>query len=180
MSSRTRIKERAANQSLTPWEWQNLEKMRIEGARWVRSQNFQLFGTLVYVDGAQVSLHRAKKDAQCFFNKVDRALLPRKDVRENRRLPRVVFLERGRLTGENVHFHFFIKGNQHATAQAISETCERLWPTITQALDAQVTPIVNADWNFWTYPWKELDIRKHDTLMAECCHLEGINPSTHA
>ena len=79
---------------------QFVERLKLEGAEWVRSQNFWLFGTATFRDGSRLTDSDAISDAKHFFNVLDRQILEHKDTSKGKRLDRLVFLEHGRL-GEN-------------------------------------------------------------------------------
>ena len=76
------------------------ERLKLDGAEWVRSQNFWLFGTATFKDGSRINDSDAISDAKHFFNVLDRQILEHKDTSKGKRLDRLVFLEHGRL-GEN-------------------------------------------------------------------------------
>jgi len=57
---------------------------------------------------------------------LDRNLLRRIDYIENRKLERLVFIEKGR-TRTNTHIHFFIKGNDYVDYRQLEEKCTELW-----------------------------------------------------
>lgn len=80
-----------------------------QGSSWVAQQQFWLFGTASYYDGEKIKRAEAEQDARHFFNMLDRKLICRLDYKENRRLPRLVFIESGRAR-DNTHIHFYIKG----------------------------------------------------------------------
>ena len=69
------------------------ERIKLEGAEWVRSQNFWLFGTGTFKDGSRLTDSDATYDAKYFFNILDRHILKRKETMQGKRLDRLVFLE---------------------------------------------------------------------------------------
>ncbi len=105
---------------------QYVERLKVHGAEWVRSQDFWLFGTATFKDGTRVTDNDAILDAKHFFNILDRHVLTRKQTHENKRLDRLVFLEHGRL-GANTHIHFFIKGTHLKQYKAISKLAPQIW-----------------------------------------------------
>ena len=94
---------------MTHTEWQRIAAIREQGAAWTRQQNFWLFGTCTYVDGSAVTRQQCVRNAQRFFNNLDRSVLGRRLYRENTRLPRLVYVETGRFR-VNTHIHFYISG----------------------------------------------------------------------
>ena len=100
------------------------ERLKLDGAEWVRSQNFWLFGTATFKDGSRINDSDAISDAKHFFNILDRQILERKDTSQGKRLDRLVFLEHGRL-GANTHIHFFIKGTHLRQYKAITNICTK-------------------------------------------------------
>ena len=75
---------------------QCFERLKVDGADWVRRQNFWLFGTATFKDGSRVTDMDAVADAKYFFNTLDRHVLTRKQTLQGERLNRLVFLEHGR------------------------------------------------------------------------------------
>ena len=75
---------------------QFMERLKLEGAEWVRSQNFWLFGTATFKDGSRLKDSNASHDAKHFFNILDRQILKRKETMPGKRFDRLVFLEHGR------------------------------------------------------------------------------------
>jgi len=97
-----------------------------DGGKWVGELQFWLFGTATYYDGTMISREKAEKDTRYFFNMLDRKLVKRIDYIENRKLDRLVFIEKGR-TRTNTHIHFFIKGNDYVSYRELEEKCIELW-----------------------------------------------------
>ena len=154
----------------TPEEGKAQYAIREAGILWTRQQQFWLFGTCAYTDGTRITNEQAHKDAAYFFNRLDRALLKRRDYDENRRLPRLVFLEKG-ITGENTHIHFLIKGTKLKQYKHIKWTAESIWPTLTDARDILMKDATTSNVDRAIYCWKELNIRVNETLIEGCCHL---------
>lgn len=154
----------------TPEEWKAQAAIREAGILWTIQQRFWLFGTCSYTDGTRITDEQAHKDAAHFFNKLDRALLKRRDYDEKRRLPRLVFLEKG-ITGENTHIHFLIKGTKLKQYKHIKWTAECIWPTLTNAHDIVMKDATTSNVDRAIYCWKEFYIRESDTLIEGCCHL---------
>ena len=67
---------------MTHTEWQRIGIIREQGAVWTRQQNFWLFGTCTYVDGTAVTRTQCVRNAQRFFNNLDRCVLGRRLYRE--------------------------------------------------------------------------------------------------
>jgi hypothetical protein len=148
------------------------QKIKIAGADWIAEQKFWLFGTARYVDGSCVHRRTLVKDAQHFFNTVDRVMLNRKDYDEGRRLQRLVFHEQG-MFGTNAHFHFFIKGTHLRQYKHILQLCEGNWSRhIKAASDCKVLDNIELIHERKFYCWKEFCSLDNETLITECCHLE--------
>ena len=81
---------------MTRTELQRVGIIREQGATWTRQQHFWLFGTCTYVDGTAVTRQQCVRNAQRFFNNLDRSVLERRLYRENVRLRRLVHVETGR------------------------------------------------------------------------------------
>ena len=142
-----------------------------EGGKWVGQQDFWLFGTAKYGDGTTICREQAEKDASKFFNKLDRTLLTRKDVIDGNRLERLVFIETGR-TRNNMHMHFFIKGNDYVSYEQIVEQCEIIWMEEfdnTYEMDTRDNRNVGNVRDAYCY--KEMNNLNSDVLHVKCCHI---------
>lgn len=149
-----------------------VERMRIDGAKWVRQQNFWLFGTATFIDGSQITDAQATADAKHFFNILDRKLLTRKQLNEGTRLERLVFLEHGKL-GANTHLHFFIKGNHWRHYRQISESCSIWQSRIGLAHNLIIKDNLGVDNTRSEYCWKEFTEKRSDVLLPDCCFLRN-------
>jgi hypothetical protein len=147
------------------------ERIKKEGAEWVRKQNFWLFGTATFKDGSQVTAEQAVADAKHFFNILDRSILKRKELAEGNRLERIVFLEYGRL-GANTHIHFFIKGKELRDYREIYFLSNTIWQKrIVKAHNLVIKDNLGVDDTRSEYCWKELTTQHSDVLLTECCYL---------
>jgi len=158
-----------------PWnEREDTRKLREAGKRWVEEIGFWLWATCQYVDGSLVSDRRCIRDAQYFFNMLDREVLCRELIREGIRLPRLVFLETGK-SRENTHFHYFIMGYEWEQYSSIRDVSKYFWESsILQARDCVVQDNMSSRDNRSGYPWKELQKRDDKVLMTECCYLPSV------
>lgn len=148
------------------------EQIRKEGTAWVMKQRFWLFGTATYTHGADVTFEDATRHGRRFFNALDRAVLPRKQLREGQRLRRLAFIERGRLRA-NTHIHFFIKGFEWPQYHSICNSSKQLWNTLIDgAADIRLQDNVTANTDRAGYCWKEVRGDLADVLLTDCCHLD--------
>lgn len=153
---------------------QCFERLKVDGADWVRRQNFWLFGTATFKDGSRVTDMDAVADAKYFFNTLDRHVLTRKQTLQGERLNRLVFLEHGR-QGANTHIHFFIKGTHLKQYKAISTLAPQIWQQrITKAHNLVIKDNIGLDNTRSEYCWKEIKPYQRDVLLTECCHLSNI------
>ena len=83
-------------------------KLKKAHADWLLEQQFDLFGTLKFVDGENINEYIAKRRLSYFFNMLDRKVKTHKEVKRGNRLNRFVYLESGK-SRSNLHAHFFIK-----------------------------------------------------------------------
>lgn len=158
-----------------PWnEKEKARRIRQAGKLWVEEQGFWLSGTCQYVDGTIVGDRRCIKDAQYYFNMLDRKILSRQLVREGIRLPRLVFLETGK-SRENTHFHYFIMGYEWEQYLGIRDISKQLWETkIYRARDCVVKDNMGSGDSRGGYGWKELRNLDDKVLMTECCFLPSV------
>ena len=166
-----------------------------DGGSWVARQQFWLFGTATYKKGIWVSRKKAESNIKYFFNKLDREVICRKDYREKKRLPRMVFIEKGK-TGEETHMHFYIKGRKPSDYKVIKLLCEKIWAEeIHKARDILMLDNIEHNNARKYYPWKEAhseqyahkqkvdwdklnkgellaaDVITADILLLDCCHI---------
>ena len=156
---------------MTRRERQRIYNIKEQGAAWTRQQNFWLFGTCTYVDSTAVTRQQCVRNAQRFFNNLDRSVLGRRLYRDNSRLPRLVYVETGRFR-VNTHIHFYISGYAWQHYRRIWETAEELWgEQIDCARDCVVQDNLGAHRVNAGYCWKEFDGLSAETLLTECCYL---------
>ena len=149
------------------------ERLKLDGAEWVRSLNFWLFGTATFKDGSRINDSDAISDAKHLFNILDRQILKRKDTSQGKRLDRLVFLEHGRL-GANTHIHFFIKGIHLTQYKAIAKLAPQIWQErIAKAHNLIIKDNIGLDNTRSEYCWKEIKSYQRDVLLTECCHLSN-------
>ena len=152
-------------------EWQRVGIIREQGAAWTRQQNFWLFGTCTYVDGTAVTRQQCLRNAQRFFNNLDRSVLGRRLYRDNSRLRRLVYVETGRFR-VNTHVHFYISGYAWQHYEMIWHTAEKTWrEQIDGAKDCVVQDNLGAERVPAGYCWKEFDRLSAETLLTKCCYL---------
>ena len=152
-------------------ERQRINNIEDQGAVWTRQQNFWLFVTCTYVDGTAVTRQQCVRNAQRFFNNLDRSVLGRRLYRENVKLPRLVYIETGRFR-VNTHIHFYISGYTWQHYRRIWQTAEKTWRAqIDGARDCVVQDNLGAARVPAGYCWKEFDRLSAETLLTECCYL---------
>ena len=111
---------------MTRTERQRINNIKEQGAAWTQQQNFWLFGTCTYVDGTAVTRQQCVRNAQRFFNNLDRSVLGRRLYRDNSRLRCLVYVETGRFR-VNAHVHFYISSYAWQHYKMISHTAEKTW-----------------------------------------------------
>jgi len=150
-----------------------LNKYRTVGTAWVVQQQFWFFGTLKFIDGEQIRDAQAIQDCSYFFNKLDRRILGSTAVqRKGQRLSRLVFMEHGK-TGNNTHFHFFIKGKTQAHFRQILKAASDIWHSqkMARTLDLRLEDNLGNEEGRAYYGWKEMRTFEKETLVPTLCHL---------
>ena len=71
------------------------------------AQDWNVFGTLKFVNGRTIGRHSASKLLRSYWNKVDRVIYGKAAERQNMRVPRWCFAHEGS-DHENFHVHFVI------------------------------------------------------------------------
>ena len=156
---------------MTRTGWQRVGIIREQGAAWTRQQNFWLFGTCTYVDGSAVTRTQCVRNAQRFFNNLDRSVLGRRLYRDNSRLRRLVYVETGRFR-VNTHIHFYISGYAWHHYRMIWHTAEKTWrEQIDDARNCVIQDNLGAHRVHAGYCWKEFDELETETPLTECCNL---------
>tara|TARA_A100001388_G_C28771776_1_gene504343 strand:- start:3186 stop:3635 length:450 start_codon:yes stop_codon:yes gene_type:complete len=144
-------------------------KLKTAHANWVLEQKFDLFGTAKFVDGENLHIDIAVKRIRYFFNMLDRSVRNAEEVKNNRRLDRMVFLERGR-SRSNVHAHFYIKGKNAKETKDIIVKAQKIWQKVDNANDLVIK--LNEDYvGTSRYCVKELDNIDTDILLLDCTHI---------
>ena len=69
------------------------------------AQNWNVFGTLKFVNGRTIGRHSADKLLRLYWNRADRVFFGKSAERQNMRIPRWCFAHEG-LDSENFHVHF--------------------------------------------------------------------------
>jgi len=69
------------------------------------AQDWDVFGTLKFVNGRTISRHSANKLLRSYWNKMDRVIYGKAAERQNMRVPRWCFAHEGS-DSENFHVHF--------------------------------------------------------------------------
>mgnify|MGYP001030552611 CR=1 FL=1 len=82
------------------------------------SQEWNVFGTLKFVNGRTIGRHSANKLLRSYWNKVDRTFFGKAAERQNMRVPRWCFAHEGS-DHENYHIHFALL----APLKDINMTC---------------------------------------------------------
>lgn len=72
------------------------------------AQDWNVFGTLKFVNGRTIGRHSANKLLRSYWNKMDRMIYGKAAERQNMRVPRWCFAHEGS-DSENFHVHFVMK-----------------------------------------------------------------------
>ena len=72
------------------------------------TQDWNVFGTLKFVNGRTIGRHNANALLRSYWNKMDRVLFGKAAERQNMRVPRWCFAHEGS-DHENYHVHFVMK-----------------------------------------------------------------------
>ncbi|MEJ6746887.1 MAG: hypothetical protein QNK98_09090 [Yoonia sp.] len=78
------------------------------------AQDWDVFGTLKFVNGRTIGRHSANKLLRSYWNKMDRVIYGKAAERQNMRVPRWCFAHEGS-ESENFHVHFVMKSALHDT-----------------------------------------------------------------
>jgi hypothetical protein len=81
---------------------------RRELNRYLLGQDWDVFGTLKFVNGRTIGAETAHKLLRSYWNKVDRVFFGHAAERQNIRVPRWCFAHEGS-DSENFHIHFLVK-----------------------------------------------------------------------
>ena len=71
-------------------------------------QDWDVFGTLKFVNGRTISSTTARKLLRAYWNRIDRVFFGHAAERQNTRVPRWCFAHEGS-DAENFHVHFLLK-----------------------------------------------------------------------
>lgn len=79
----------------------NLHQAHID---WLATSNFDIFATLKFRNGYDISPRAAERILSIYLNKLDREYFGKKEIRIGHRVLRHVYLHKGQ-SGKNTHYH---------------------------------------------------------------------------
>lgn len=138
---------------------------------WLADYDWQVFGTLKFTDGENISEMNAEAIVKKFFNALDRVYLGHKMMNAGHRVERVVFKQFGR-SGANLHFHFAAKPT--SSVAHFCETARCLWDEaskFTMGYENTVIEPVRSAARSASYGLHEYRKLGADTLHVETTHL---------
>ena len=124
-------------------------------AQWQKEQNYTHFGTATFNFINTLNEEKALKRLSYFFHCVDRKIYSHKDIKEGKRVKRMVYLEKGR-SRQNLHTHFFYKADTFEEAEKIASIMKYIWhKKIFEAKDIQIIDNAKTTDNRHAYAMKE-------------------------
>lgn len=108
---------------------------------WVAASGFDVFATLKFCNGYDIVEGTAERILSIFLNKLDRTYYGKCDIRLGHRVPRFVYLHKGR-SGQNTHYH--IAFTALGSIEKFCATTHAMWAnsfTETCGSTSQVTPV---------------------------------------
>ena len=104
------------------WLIEQRAQQKSELARWLEETSWQIFGTLKFTNGQDISEQRAFADLRRFFNQLDKLYMGDKMVEAGHRIERAVFKQFGS-SGENLHYHFVARPNANPHQFCVTARC---------------------------------------------------------
>ena len=99
------------------------------------TQDWNVFGTLKFVNGRTIGRSSADKLLRSYWNRIDRMFFGKAAERQNMRVPRWCFAHEGS-DHENYHVHFIIeeRTEQHAENVLFTQRCVGATPYANSAI----------------------------------------------
>lgn len=147
----------------------------VELKRWVREQQFTVFGTLKFTDGTVVSDEHGERTVRAYFNALDRAYFGNAVSNTGMRHKRIVFKHYG-TSGANLHYHFLAKPCTDPTLYV--QLARRQWAKMsgwTMSLDDTVIERVRSETAVASYVLHEFSMLGTDSL---CLSASSLTPPT--
>lgn len=91
---------------------------------WLASSNFDVFATLKFKNGYDISEPAAQRVLSIYLNTLDRTYYGKRDIRLGNRITRFVYLHKGQ-SGKNTHFHIAFRTPRHP--KRFCEIAHMLW-----------------------------------------------------
>ena len=85
--------------------YEQRKQERLALVQHLMAQDWDVFGTLKFVNGRTIGRHSASKLLRSYWNKIDRVIYGKAAERQNMRVPRWCFAHEG-ADHENFHVHF--------------------------------------------------------------------------
>lgn len=117
---------------------QHLHQAHIE---WLAASNFDVFATLKFKNGYDISEHSAQRVLSIFLNTLDRTYFVKSEIRLGQRVTRFVYLHKGQ-SGKNTHFHIAFRSPRNV--ERFCSVAHHLWAANfieTCGETSQVTPV---------------------------------------
>ena len=136
---------------------------------WLATSNFDVFATLKFRNGYDISPWTAQRILSIYLNKLDREHFGKKEIRAGQRVLRHVYLHKGQ-SGKNTHFH--IAFTSIGPVPRFCALAHWLWEDSfreTCGVTSQVTP-VRSHLAASVYALHEFGKLGADTFLGELSH----------
>lgn len=153
-----------------------LNKQHDELVDWIAAKGWQVFGTMKFTNGHDMSEKKAEAIMRKFFNSLDRAYLGQNLVDAGHRIERVVFKQFG-CSGSNIHFHFV--ANPSANIEHFCETAKCYWDeasNFTLGYEHTVIERARSAARTSAYGLHEFGTLGADTLCLQATHISQHQP----
>lgn len=145
----------------------NVQQAHID---WLATSNFDVFATLKYRNGYDISPRAAERILSIYLNKLDREHFGKKEIRAGQRVLRHVYLHKGQ-SGKNTHFH--IAFTSIGPVQRFCALAHWLWEDSFQetcGVTSQVTPVRSKEATA-VYALHEFSRLGVDTFVHQLSHI---------
>ena len=157
-----------------PSQQKNLEYAAL--CSWALRTEWQVFGTLKFVNADQLPKLLPRKIAAKFFNKLDQVVYGKNYAAKGYRIQRFVCEQYG-FSGTNVHYHFvanpFQGESSNAALLGFCETAKCIWEEAHERtnsfINTDIAPVRDS-FGAATYCFHEHANLKADTLMEQFTH----------
>jgi len=139
---------------------------------WIRNSDVDVFATLKFANGYDISDAQAEQVLRVFLNKADRTFLGKTECKLGRRIERFVFKHYGK-SGFNTHFHVAFKSFGGTTT--FCNTLKTLWSSFDESCATSRVELIRNKHAASVYCLHEYGQLKQDTFNPQLSYTNTVS-----